>query len=445
VKIKTGRYSGYIRPFSYLIDIIIINVLSAYLTDFISYSFWNFFIISIAWFVIAINLGFYEVYRYTKVITIVNCSLKQGLLFTLFCLALAFFYSGDSNFDKTLCFSVVSLVIILIIKLIVYFSLKKYRRLSGRNYRKVILIGNKNSIATLQHFFTENPDYGYQLIKVFDKNPNLETVLDFITHNGIDEVYCSMADLSNEQIGAIIDFCDNNLKTLKFIPDEKQVLSRNFKFEYYDYIPVIPLRNIPLDNALNYQIKRVFDILFSLFVIFGILLWLVPLIAFLIKLESKGPVFFKQSRPGLGEKEFFCYKFRSMKMNETTEIKATKNDPRVTKIGKFIRKTSIDEMPQFFNVLLGEMAVVGPRPHLWSQNESYGNTIKKYMVRHYVKPGITGLAQSKGYRGEIETQIDMANRIKLDVFYIENWSILLDIKIIFTTVINVLKGDAKAY
>jgi putative colanic acid biosysnthesis UDP-glucose lipid carrier transferase len=329
--------------------------------------------------------------------------------------------------------------------LLVYFSLKKYRRLSGRNYRKVILIGDGKSIAPLQHFFTENPDYGYQLIKVFDKNPNLETILDFITNDGIDEIYCAMADLTNEQIGTIIDFCDNNLKTLKFIPDEKQVLSRNFKFEYYDYIPVIPLRNIPLDRALNYQAKRIFDILFSLFVIFGILSWMVPLVAVLIKLESKGPVFFKQSRPGLGEKEFFCYKFRSMEMNETTELKASKNDPRVTKTGKFIRKTSIDEMPQFFNVLFGEMAVVGPRPHLWSQNESYGNTIKKYMVRHYVKPGITGLAQSKGYRGEIETKVDMANRIKLDVFYIENWSLLLDIKIIFQTIINVLKGDAKAY
>jgi putative colanic acid biosysnthesis UDP-glucose lipid carrier transferase len=445
MKTKTGRYSGYIRPFSYLIDFIIINVLSAYLTDFISFSFWSSFLISVAWFVIAINLGFYEVYRYTKVITIINCSLKQGLLFTLFCLALAFFYSGDSNFDKTLCFSVVSLFIVLIIKLLVYFSLKKYRRLSGRNYRKVILIGDGKSIAPLQHFFTENPDYGYQLIKVFDKNLNLETILNFITNDGIDEIYCAMADLTNEQIGTIIDFCDNNLKTLKFIPDEKQVLSRNFKFEYYDYIPVIPLRNIPLDRALNYQAKRIFDILFSVFVIFGILSWMVPLVAVLIKLESKGPVFFKQSRPGLGEKEFFCYKFRSMEMNETTELKASKNDPRVTKTGKFIRKTSIDEMPQFFNVLFGEMAVVGPRPHLWSQNESYGNTIKKYMVRHYVKPGITGLAQSKGYRGEIETKVDMANRIKLDVFYIENWSLLLDIKIIFQTIINVLKGDAKAY
>jgi putative colanic acid biosynthesis UDP-glucose lipid carrier transferase len=170
-----------------------------------------------------------------------------------------------------------------------------------------------------------------------------------------------------------------------------------------------------------------------------------PLIAILIKLESKGPVFFKQGRPGLDENEFFCYKFRSMQVNETTEKEASKNDPRVTKMGRFMRKTSIDELPQFFNVLLGDMSVVGPRPHLWSQNKSYASKVKKYMVRHYVKPGITGLAQVKGYRGEIETDEDMINRIKFDVFYIENWSIVMDIKIIIQTVVNIFKGEDKAY
>ncbi len=134
-----------------------------------------------------------------------------------------------------------------------------------------------------------------------------------------------------------------------------------------------------------------------------------------------------------------------MKINKITETEASKNDPRVTRIGKFMRKTSIDEMPQFINVLFGDMSVVGPRPHLWAQNKAYGNTVKKYMVRHCVKPGITGLAQVKGFRGEIETEGDMINRIKFDVFYIENWSVILDLKIIFQTVVNILKGDEKAY
>ena len=134
-----------------------------------------------------------------------------------------------------------------------------------------------------------------------------------------------------------------------------------------------------------------------------------------------------------------------MQINKTTETEASKNDPRVTKIGRFMRKTSLDEMPQFLNVLLGDMSVVGPRPHLWSQNKAYGNTVKKYMVRHCVKPGITGLAQVKGFRGEIESNEDMINRIKFDVFYIENWSLILDLKIILQTVLNILKGEEKAY
>jgi len=192
-------------------------------------------------------------------------------------------------------------------------------------------------------------------------------------------------------------------------------------------------------------VKRAFDLAFSLLVIILVLSWLAPLLSLLIKLESKGPVFFKQSRPGLDEREFFCYKFRSMQINETTEQSVTRNDPRVTRIGKFIRKTSIDELPQFLNVLKGEMSIVGPRPHLWTQNNLYGATIKKYMVRLYVKPGITGLAQVRGYRGEIATDEDMINRIKYDVFYIENWSMLLDLKIIIQTVVNIFMGEDKAY
>jgi putative colanic acid biosynthesis UDP-glucose lipid carrier transferase len=182
-----------------------------------------------------------------------------------------------------------------------------------------------------------------------------------------------------------------------------------------------------------------------LFVIIGLLSWLTPILALLIKLESRGPIFFRQGRPGIDEKEFFCYKFRSMRINLNTEQEASKNDPRVTRIGRFMRKTSLDEMPQFINVLMGDMSVVGPRPHLWTQNKLYGSKIKKYMIRHYVKPGITGLAQVRGYRGEIETDEDMINRIKFDVFYIENWSLILDIKIIVQTIINIFEGEEKAY
>ena len=270
-------------------------------------------------------------------------------------------------------------------------------------------------------------------------------ITEFVLQNNVDEIYCSLNEISNEQLKVLIEFADEYNKTIKFIPDSKQIFSKNLKIDYYEMFPVLSLRRTLLHDPLIKGFKRAFDIVFSILVIVFILSWLVPILAILIKLESKGSVFFKQGRPGLNEQEFLCYKFRSMQINKTTENEASKNDPRVTNIGRFLRKTSIDELPQFWNVLLGDMSVVGPRPHLWSQNKAYGNRIKKYMVRHYVKPGITGLAQVRGYRGEIETDEDMVNRIKYDVFYIENWSFLLDIKIIFQTVINIFKGEDKAY
>jgi len=193
-------------------------------------------------------------------------------------------------------------------------------------------------------------------------------------------------------------------------------------------------------------LKRVFDIIFSSSVIIFILSWLTPLVAILIKLESKGPVFFKQARNGFNYKEFYCYKFRSMTPNsEANFYQATRGDQRITNIGKFIRKTSIDELPQFFNVLFGDMSVVGPRPHMVSHTDMYAKRIDKFMVRHFVKPGITGLAQISGYRGEVETDKDIIGRVKFDIFYIENWSLLLDLKIIFKTAINAVKGEEKAY
>ncbi|MBP6759151.1 MAG: exopolysaccharide biosynthesis polyprenyl glycosylphosphotransferase [Flavobacterium sp.] len=450
MKTKTGRYSGYIRPFSYLIDLIIINVLAFYVFPFHDNEFVYSFLISSAWFIIAAYLGFYEVYRYTKVIAILNCALKQCILFTLFCLALELYYSEFGNQKRVALFVFISLFLILSIKLFIYYFLRKYRVLYGGNFRTVVLMGNQENIEPLKHFFTENPDYGYKLIKVFtlenDKKEKIDNCLSFVFDYRIDEIYCSMADLSEIQITDIIDFADNNLKTLKFIPDQKQIFSLNAKFEYYDYIPVISLRNILQDETINKIIKRIFDIVFSTFIIVFLMSWLTPILAVIIKLESKGPLFFIQKRNGLDYKEFNCYKFRSMFVNNTADLElASKNDVRITKVGKFIRKTSIDELPQFFNVFWGEMSVVGPRPHMVSVANLYAAKVDKFMVRHFVKPGITGLAQTKGYRGEVETDEDIINRVKYDIFYMENWSILLDVEIIFKTIYNILKGDEKAF
>jgi putative colanic acid biosynthesis UDP-glucose lipid carrier transferase len=201
-----------------------------------------------------------------------------------------------------------------------------------------------------------------------------------------------------------------------------------------------------MEEPFNKFVKRVFDIVLSVVILVGLLSWLTPILGLLIKLESKGPVFFKQKRNGLDYQEFYCYKFRSMMPSPTAHLyQATKEDERVTRVGKVIRKTSIDELPQFINVLKGEMSVVGPRPHMVSHTEMYAERIDKFMVRHFIKPGITGLAQVSGYRGEVETDEDIIKRVRFDIFYLENWSLLLDIKIAFQTVYNAIRGEEKAY
>jgi putative colanic acid biosynthesis UDP-glucose lipid carrier transferase len=343
-----------------------------------------------------------------------------------------------------------SMILISAFKFSMYYFLRRFRVVFGGNFRKVVVFGNGQDVDQLVGFFNENLDYGYKLEGIFqskeDKKEQLEKCQRFVLENKIDEIYCALSDLTNAEINFFIDFADNNLKTLKFLPDNKAVLARNSQFDYYGYVPIISLRNIPLDKSSNKLVKRLFDVIFALGIIIFILSWLTPILAILIKLESNGSVFFKQKRNGLNYLEFNCYKFRSMHLNAVADVEQVcKNDPRITRIGQFIRKTSIDELPQFFNVLLGDMSVVGPRPHMVSHTELYARSVDKFMVRHFIKPGITGLAQTNGYRGEIESDRDIIYRVKYDIFYIEKWSLLLDLKVILMTVLNAVRGEKKAY
>lgn len=448
---KQGRYSGYLKPITYLIDLSIINGLAVLYFFKDLDLFWFIGLISFAWIVLSIFSKFYQVYRYTKEVTIATLLIRQMVLFTL----ILFAFSGYNNdlqiqpkhIFKYSCFA---FLFISIFKFTIYYLLQKYRSEFGGNYRNTVIFGSNRRTKDLESFFKNNPEYGYTHKKTFclkgKSQENLEKYFNYINEELVDEIYCSISDLNNEQINQIIDFADNNLKILKFLPDNKAVYSKKMKYEYYSYIPILSLRNIPLDDSINLFAKRAFDILFSSAVIIFILSWVTPLIAILIKLESKGPVFFKQSRNGFNYKEFDCYKFRSMTPNKNAHLhQATRNDNRVTKVGKFIRKTSIDELPQFFNVLFGDMSVVGPRPHMVSHTNMYAKKVDKFMVRHFVKPGITGLAQTSGYRGEVETDKDIIGRVKYDIFYIENWSLLLDVKIIIKTFLNAVRGEEKAY
>jgi putative colanic acid biosynthesis UDP-glucose lipid carrier transferase len=400
--------------------------------------------------VISWNVGFYEVYRFTKLSEILEKIVKQYVIFTVVNFAYIGYFLKFSEPSLILKFVSIALGLIAFEKLFVYYFLRRFRVVYGGNFRKVVIVGEEKSTSGLVHFFNDNPNYGYKLVKVFDlknsKKQEIKECQDFVLENKIDEIYCALSDLSNTDVNNFIDFTDNNLKTLKFLPDEKEVTARNLKLDYYGYIPIVSLRNIPLDIMANKVIKRTFDILFSVIIIVSVLSWLIPILALLIKSESKGPIFFKQKRNGLNYHEFDCFKFRSMTLNEIADVEqVSKNDPRITKIGRFIRKTSIDELPQFFNVFLGDMSVVGPRPHMVSHTEMYAKKVDKFMVRHFIKPGITGLAQTNGFRGEVESEKDIINRVKYDIFYLENWSLLLDIKIVFLTVLNAVKGEDKAY
>jgi putative colanic acid biosynthesis UDP-glucose lipid carrier transferase len=451
---QSHSYSKYIRPISILFDLLVISTCCIFFFQDLNLNKIYYILYqTFSWGLIAYFIKFYEVFRFTTPVEIATKLITQIVLFLL--VIIAFFpFSNEAIFSSKaiLLFGLISFILITIFKIFLFYCLKKYRIITGSNYRNAIIIGYSSETIKLKELFEARKDYGYRFFGYFSNKKThpevigkLEDIKTFVIENEIDEIYCSLNELSNEKLKDLVDFADEYKKAIKFIPDSKEIFSKNLRIDYYEMFPVLSLKKTILNEPSTKFFKRIFDIVFALIVIIGILSWLAPILAILIKLESKGSIFFKQGRPGLNEKEFFCYKFRSMKQNETTEKEASKNDPRVTKIGKFMRKTSMDELPQFLNVLLGDMSVVGPRPHLWSQNKLYGSRIKKYMIRHYVKPGITGLAQVKGFRGEIENDEEMINRIKFDVFYIENWSLILDIKIIVQTVINIYVGEDKAY
>ena len=317
------------------------------------------------------------------------------------------------------------------------------------NKTRFAILGNSNEANELLEFFNFHKEYGYANVGMYDHSlaiDDLPGLKASILNSKVQELYCSLASVGDKQVADLIDFCDNNLIRIKFLPRSQGFYFKKLGLEFYDQLPVLSVRSIPLDNYSNRVLKRGFDVLFSFLVAVFILTWLVPILAVLIKLESRGPVFFKQKRSGRNNEIFTCLKFRTMRENTTSDrAQAIKGDERITKMGNFLRRSNLDEMPQFLNVLLGEMSVVGPRPHMLSHTEQYAKIIDKYMVRHLIKPGITGLSQVKGYRGETKRKEDMRNRVKVDIFYAENWTFWLDLKVVVLTLIKTFTGDDKAY
>ncbi len=451
---RRGGYSYLIKPLLIVIDLIVILwATSYYLNEIATIQFY--FFLSVTWLNCAYLLNFYKVYRFTKGVTIISLLGRQGILFLI--LIYAYFWLlkiSNVSVENTIQFITVSISLIGGVKILLYYGLKRYRLYLGGNNRRVIIIGNNKSTQQLYTFFKKRKDLGYQVLEVFADNLShtIEDSFEFLKKENVDEIYCSIDEVSDEIVNEYVKYADQSYSVLKFIPkfipNAQPIFTNRLKTDYYDYLPVLSLPEVSLNNPANRIFKRFFDIVFSVLVIILILSWLTPILYVLIKLESPGSLIYSHKRNGINYKEFICYKFRSMRHdNQSPElVQVKREDHRVTKIGRFIRRTSIDELPQFFNVLFGDMSVVGPRPHMLSYTKEYAKRIDKYnfVFRHSVKPGITGLAQVKGYRGEVENDDDIINRIKFDIFYIENWSILLDIKIILETIVNIIKGEDKA-
>ena len=414
-------------------------------------------------------------YFYSTIIHIRKISFGQVLKRTLYlslATTIAFFIfirllsDGSKMFGFSLCFGV-TFYLVLIISRFCELYLLKYYRLKGHNGRTVMFVGSDPAIIEMYNDMTEDPSAGYHIQGYYaDQDiPNapsglvrlgnrsmLNEIMDSSINNtingspiNIDELFCCLSHDDSKEIIKLMHFCDKNVIHFYYLPRQFGEYKLHLDAQTFLGKTVYSNHIEPLTNLGNRAAKRAFDIFVS-GIICLCMLPFIPIIAICIKLQSPGPIFFKQARTGLNGQTFQCLKFRSMHVNKDADkAQATKNDPRKFAFGNFMRKTNIDEFPQFINVLKGDMSIVGPRPHMLHHTEIYGSLIDKYMVRHFSKPGITGWAQVTGYRGETKELWQMEERIRRDIWYIENWSFWLDIRIIFMTAKSIIFPDKNAY
>jgi putative colanic acid biosysnthesis UDP-glucose lipid carrier transferase len=342
-------------------------------------------------------------------------------------------------------------------KFALYYGFRLYRKL-GYNYRHVIIIGNDTNAKILQHYLLSNPWHGLRYNGYFSDREimdeesranylgNLSDLDKNLKAKVIDEVFIDWSSIPRKKLNEIFEVLDNYPVKVRVIPDLQDFSFRSAEIVNYGDLPVIQIHPGPLSIWYNRLVKRCFDLMVSLAAAILVLSWLTPILWIASLFGSREGVFFKQRRTAADGREFTCLKYRSMRENAEADLKAaSKEDKRITPVGRILRKTSLDEFPQFINVLIGEMSVVGPRPHMLKHTEEYRKLIKRFMLRHTVKPGITGLAQVRGYRGEITCFEDIEKRVQYDVKYIENWSFNLDLRIILRTLLLLIKGQEKAY
>ncbi|GAB2688389.1 undecaprenyl-phosphate glucose phosphotransferase [Mucilaginibacter koreensis] len=465
------RYNTFIKAINLTIDYIILNIsmILAYAIVGHTYLVWennvHYFpvvlVFNLVWLLSANITGMYESVLNRDSISTYRLVIKTYLLFVSFICVTIIIIIGIKAYFVTreyLFYAILLFGFFLSLWKLIFLSIRKSERKFLGDYRNVIIVGSGRIANDVYQYLSDNLDRGYRVVGFFDDDPltvthkelymgNTNDCIEFAVTNEVDEIFCTLPDSYDGKIQQLMLDADKNLIRFKFIPQYYNFGQKPMQVQSMGHIPVISIRQEPLENMLNRFTKRLFDIVFSIFVVVFLLSWLFPILAIIIKLESKGPVLFVQLRAGRDNLPFKCFKFRSMSVTENKDefVQATKNDVRVTKSGAFLRKSSLDELPQFINVILGNMSVVGPRPHPLKLNDSYVDIISSYNVRHFLKPGITGWAQVTGHRGETKTTEDMLARVEADVWYLENWSFLLDLKIIFLTFWNTVKGDKKAF
>ena len=335
----------------------------------------------------------------------------------------------------------------------------KFYRSQKSHIHHVVLVGGTSNVLALHKEFCAVKSYGYEALGYFDFEPNPEfpedcpylgtpydVILYLQNHREVHELYCCLSSSHEDFILQLVHYCLNNLVHFYSLPTLTNYMHHRMYFNVLGNVPYFSFFRDPLTKVENRMIKRTFDIVFSLTFLCTLFPIIFVIVAIVTKITMPGPIFFRQKRNGLNDKEFYCLKFRSMRVNaDADKVQATKDDPRKTKWGNIMRKTNIDELPQFINVLMGDMSVVGPRPHMVLHTEKYSKLINMYMVRHFVKPGITGWSQVTGFRGETKDISQMEGRVRGDIWYIEHWSFWLDLYIIFKTVANAIIGDKEAY
>lgn len=463
------RYTTFVKAINLTIDYLLLNVcmvLAYYIVD-SSHLIWSsnhyipvVLVFNLVWLLSTNITGLYTNVLIRDSVKTYNSLIKTYLLFISFIGFTIVIVVGTKAYFITREFLVYALLLfgsLLILWKLIFLAIRKSERAALFETRTFLVIGKGLLSQELYNYLKKNPQSGYKLIGIFDDEPHhlninglykgkISDCINYAVRNKIDEIFCALPNSDSERIKKIMLEADRNLVRFKFVPTYFDFDDRPTLIETFGDIPIVSFRPEPLENMLNRFLKRVFDTLFSLFVILFVFSWLFPILAVFIKLTSKGPIFFVQVRSGRDNRPFKCYKFRTMRLsNKSDDKQVIKNDDRVTKIGAIMRRTSLDELPQFFNVLMGNMSVVGPRPHMISHTKQYARLIDTFMVRHFLKPGITGYAQVNGLRGEIKTTESMMQRVKADVWYLENWSFLLDMKIIFLTLWNVFRGDENAY